>query len=123
MKIGIIGDGNVGSALARGLKRAGHEVRAVGNDGAVIRDTAASSELVVVAVPFGAIDDIVKAAGKARSAAEFAKLIDAQVTQEDTRSHGAITSLKVFNSNGAVFIQVIYEDGVTYQAYYPPGTI
>jgi predicted dinucleotide-binding enzyme len=64
MKIGIIGDGNVGSALARGLKRAGHEVRAVGNDGAAIRDTASSAELVVVAVPFGAIDDVVKAAGK-----------------------------------------------------------
>src|SRR6185436_3114358 len=65
MKIGIIGDGNVGSALARGLKRAGHDVRAVGNDGAAIRGTAGSAELVVVAVPFGAIDDVVKAAGDA----------------------------------------------------------
>jgi 8-hydroxy-5-deazaflavin:NADPH oxidoreductase len=62
MKIGIIGDGKVGSALARGLKRGDHEVRAVGNDGAVIRDTAASAELVVIAVPFGAIDDVLKAA-------------------------------------------------------------
>jgi len=65
MKIGIIGDGNAGSALARGLKHAGHEVRAVGNDGAAVRDTAASSELVVVAVPFGAIDDVVKTAADA----------------------------------------------------------
>jgi len=64
MKIGIIGDGNVGSALARGLNRAGHEVRAVGNDDAAIRDAATSAELVVVAVPFGAIDDVVNAAGK-----------------------------------------------------------
>lgn len=64
MKIGIFGDGNVGSALARGLERAGHEVRAVGNDSAGIRDTATSAELVVVAVPFGAIDDVVKAAGE-----------------------------------------------------------
>ena len=63
MKIGIIGKGNVGSALARGLKRAGHEVRAVGNDGAAIRDTAASAEIVIVAVPFGGLDDLVKAAG------------------------------------------------------------
>ncbi len=31
-KIGIVGDGTVGSALARGLARAGHEVRAVGKD-------------------------------------------------------------------------------------------
>jgi predicted dinucleotide-binding enzyme len=65
MKIGIIGSGNVGGALARGLERAGHEVRAVGNDGAAIRDTAGSAELVIVAVPFGAIDDVVKAAGDA----------------------------------------------------------
>jgi 8-hydroxy-5-deazaflavin:NADPH oxidoreductase len=64
MKIVIIGDGNVGSALARGLERAGHQVRAVGNDGTAIRDTATSAELIVVAVPFGAIDDVVKAAGK-----------------------------------------------------------
>lgn len=65
MKIGIIGNGNVGSALARGLERAGHEVRAVGKDGAAIRDTAASAELVVVAVPFGAIDSLVKVAADA----------------------------------------------------------
>jgi hypothetical protein len=62
-RIGIIGDGNVGSALARGLKRAGHEVRAVGNDKAAIRDTAAWGEDVILAVPFGAIDDVVKTAG------------------------------------------------------------
>jgi 8-hydroxy-5-deazaflavin:NADPH oxidoreductase len=65
MKIGIIGNGNVGSALSRGLKRVGHEVRAVGNDGAAIRDAVASAELVVVAVPFGAIDSLVKVAGDA----------------------------------------------------------
>jgi hypothetical protein len=65
MKIGIFGDGNVGSALARGLKRAGHEVRAIGNDSAGIRDTATSAELVVVAVPFAAIDEVVEAAGGA----------------------------------------------------------
>lgn len=63
-KIGIIGDGNVGSALARGLKRAGHEVRAVGNDTAAIRDVAGSSELVILAVPFRAVDDVAKAAGE-----------------------------------------------------------
>jgi predicted dinucleotide-binding enzyme len=40
-------------------------VRAVGNDGATIRDTAAPAELVILAVPFGAIDDVVKAAGGA----------------------------------------------------------
>jgi len=66
-KIGILGNGNVGSALARGLKRAGHEVRAVGEDAAAIRDVAGWGEVVILAVPFGAIDDVVKTAGEALS--------------------------------------------------------
>jgi 8-hydroxy-5-deazaflavin:NADPH oxidoreductase len=63
-KIGIIGNGNVGGALARGLKRAGHEVRAVGKDAGAIRDTAGWGEVVVIAVPFGAIDNVVKTASE-----------------------------------------------------------
>lgn len=62
-KIGIIGAGNVGSALARGLERAGHDVRPVGNDGAAVRDTAAWADDVILAVPFGAIDDAIREAG------------------------------------------------------------
>ncbi len=64
-KIGIVGDGNVGSALARGLQRAGHEVRAVGKDKAAIREAVSWGEIVLLAVPFGAIDDVVKHAGDA----------------------------------------------------------
>jgi 8-hydroxy-5-deazaflavin:NADPH oxidoreductase len=64
-RIGIIGHGNVGSALARGLKRANHEVKAVGNDKAAIRETAAWADEIILAVPFGAIDDVVKSVGDA----------------------------------------------------------
>ena len=64
-KIGIIGDGNVGSALARGLKRAGHEVRTTGKGEAAIRDVAGWGEVVILAMPFRAIDDVVKTAGDA----------------------------------------------------------
>lgn len=64
-KIGIIGDGNVGSSLARGLKRAGHEVRNVGNDKKAVRDTASWADVVMLAVPFGAIDEVVKQTGAA----------------------------------------------------------
>lgn len=64
-KIGIIGDGNVGSALARGLERAGHEVRSVGKDKQAIKDTASWGDVVLLAVPFGAIDDVVRDAGEA----------------------------------------------------------
>lgn len=64
-KIGIIGKGKVGGALAKGFSRAGHEVRAVGKDEAAMRDAAAWSEVVLVAVPFGAIDEVVRVAGEA----------------------------------------------------------
>jgi predicted dinucleotide-binding enzyme len=72
-KIGIIGDGNVGSALARGLERAGHDVRAVGKDKTAIRETASWAEIVLLAVPFGAIDDVVEEVG---SVIEGKTLID-----------------------------------------------
>jgi predicted dinucleotide-binding enzyme len=64
-KIGIIGDGNVGSALARGLKRVGHEVRTTGKDKSAVRETAAWAQIVIFAVPFAAVDDVVQTAGPA----------------------------------------------------------
>jgi 8-hydroxy-5-deazaflavin:NADPH oxidoreductase len=65
MKIAIIGDGNVGSALRRGLSGAGHDVQAVGNEPARVRELAAGAEVVVLAVPFRAIDDAVRELGDA----------------------------------------------------------
>lgn len=56
MKIAIIGSGNVGSALRRGLERAGHEVRTSSKDD--VRETAASGEVVITAVPFGALESL-----------------------------------------------------------------
>ena len=64
-KIGIIGKGNVGSALAKGFSRAGHDVRAVGKDNAAMREAAAWAEVVLLAVPFGALDAVVRDAGEA----------------------------------------------------------
>ncbi|HYJ11651.1 MAG TPA: NAD(P)-binding domain-containing protein [Polyangiaceae bacterium] len=64
-RIGIIGDGNVGSALARGLERAGHEVRAVGRDKGAIWKASSWAEIVLLAVPFGALDEVVNDAAEA----------------------------------------------------------
>ena len=63
-KVGIVGDGNVGSALARGLERAGYEVRTVGKDPQRVKDTGTWSDVVILAVPYGAVDDAVRALGE-----------------------------------------------------------
>ncbi len=63
-KVGIIGSGNVGSALARGLRRGGHEVRIVGRDKMAVRAIASWADVVLLAVPFGALDDVVTNAGE-----------------------------------------------------------
>lgn len=64
-RVAIIGKGNVGSALQRGLGRAGYEVRAVGDDPAGVRETASWGEIIILAVPFSAIDDALSEMGDA----------------------------------------------------------
>ena len=56
-KIGIIGGGNVGGALNRGLTKAGYETRV--SDRTNIAEVARGADVVILAVPFGAIDDVV----------------------------------------------------------------
>jgi len=72
-KIGIVGKGNVGSALERGLQRAGHVVKTVGKDPTVVRQTADWAQVIILAVPFAAIDDTIKELG---GAADGKTLID-----------------------------------------------
>lgn len=62
-RIGIIGKGHVGSALARGLERAGNEIRTAGRDKEATASVADWAELVILAVPFGQLDDVVAVAG------------------------------------------------------------
>lgn len=63
-RIGIIGKGNVGSALRRGLERSGYEVRAVGKEPPEVREAGNWAEVIVLAVPYGAIDDAVRELGE-----------------------------------------------------------
>lgn len=59
-KIGIIGNGNVGSALSRGLALARQDVRMVGNDKAEVRRIAEWADVLFLAVPFTALEDVAK---------------------------------------------------------------
>lgn len=66
-RIGIIGDGNAGGALARGLKKAGYELRTTGKDPKAVRETVEWAEIVFLAVPFDQLEDVVKTAGEVLS--------------------------------------------------------
>ena len=63
MRIAIVGDGNVGSALQRGLEKGGHEATAVGNEPKRVSELAGQAEVVFLAVPYGALDDVVRELG------------------------------------------------------------
>ncbi len=63
-KIAIIGKGNVGQALAEGLKRAGNEVRFGSKDPKESpHDVSAWADVVILAIPWSAHSDIAKAVG------------------------------------------------------------
>jgi predicted dinucleotide-binding enzyme len=64
-RIAIIGRGHVGGALARGLGKAGHDVRAVGRDQEAARRAVSEAELVFLAVPYLALDATLDTLGNA----------------------------------------------------------
>lgn len=65
-KVAIIGKGNVGQALADGLRRAGHEVRFGTKDPKEpARAAAAWAEVVILAVPWAAHAEIARTLGDA----------------------------------------------------------
>lgn len=95
--IGIIGDGNVGSALQRGLTRAKHDVRAVGSDKAQIRSTVEGADVVFLAVPFGALDDV---------AATIAPLVKGKIVVDVTNALTKDMSLALgYTTSGAEELQ------------------
>lgn len=63
-KIAIIGKGHVGAALNEGLQRAGYQTRMTGR-GPDVRETAAWGDVLILAVPFSAVDAAVAEIGGA----------------------------------------------------------
>jgi predicted dinucleotide-binding enzyme len=74
MKIGIIGKGNVGTAIATGLTRKGHEVKFGHRDPKEpVSEAAKWGEVIILAVPHDAAADTAKELG---SAADGKTVID-----------------------------------------------
>ncbi|HEY2029162.1 MAG TPA: NAD(P)-binding domain-containing protein, partial [Myxococcales bacterium] len=62
-KVAIIGKGNVGSALQKGVEKAGYEVRATGSDAKDVRAAGEWAEIIILAVPGPARQDAIKKLG------------------------------------------------------------
>jgi predicted dinucleotide-binding enzyme len=90
-KVGIIGDGNVGRALRRGLERAGYDVRTVGNDPAQVKDTARWADVVMLAVPYGAVDAAVAELGDGIAGKTLVDVTNA-LTEDMQLASGCTTS-------------------------------
>jgi hypothetical protein len=73
-RIAIAGDGNVGSALQKGLTRAGYQATAVGREPSKLREAALGAQVIILAIPFGAVDDTLRELG---TAADGKVLVDA----------------------------------------------
>lgn len=94
-KIAIIGKGNVGSALNRGLERAGYEVHNSGKGTA--KETATWGEVVIIAVPFTAIDAVLH---------ELGNSIDGKVMVDVTNALSQDMRLALgFSTSGAEELQ------------------
>ncbi|ATB36134.1 hypothetical protein CYFUS_001548 [Cystobacter fuscus] len=70
-KIAIIGNGNVGSALEKGAKNAGYEVRTTGADPKDVRTASAWGDFIILTIPASARQDAIKNLGATRYGADI----------------------------------------------------
>lgn len=106
-KIAIIGSGNVGGALKRGLDKAGYEVRNSQRETA--RETAEWGELVILAVPFTVLDDVVRELGDSINGKTVVEVTNA-LTQEMQLALG-------FSTSGAEELQKKMPEGHVVKAF------
>lgn len=98
MRIGIIGKGHVGSALAQGLTKAGHEIRFGHRDpNESVQEAAKWGEVIILAVPYGSVEETVR---------EIGSEADAKVVIDVTNPLGPNRELAVgFETSGSEDLQ------------------
>jgi predicted dinucleotide-binding enzyme len=98
MKIGIIGKGNVGSAIAAGLNRAGHEIKFGHRDPKEpVAEAAKWGEVIILAVPHESVADAAKSIGS---------LADGKVLLDVTNAVGENMNLAIgFSTSAAEELQ------------------
>ena len=98
MKVGIIGKGNVGTAIAKGLTGKGYEIKFGHRDPKEpVAEAAKWGEIIVLAVPYLAISDAVK---------EIGSYADGKTLLDVTNVLGANGDLAIgFNTSGAEELQ------------------
>ena len=62
-RVAIIGKGNVGQAIQKGLQRAGYELKVAGKDPVRVREAVSWAEVILLAVPYSALDEVVRELG------------------------------------------------------------
>lgn len=106
-RIAIIGNGNVGSALERGLTRAGYQVRSTGKEN--VRETVTWGEVIILAVPFPAVADAMKTIGDA---------VDGKVVIDVTNALDEKMGLAIgFTTSGAEELQKLAARGKVVKAF------
>jgi 8-hydroxy-5-deazaflavin:NADPH oxidoreductase len=95
-RVAIIGKGHVGSALHEGISRAGYETKITGK-GAGVTETAAWGDIVILAVPFSAIESLL---------AELGAIIRGKIVVDVTNVLGPNGQLALgFSTSGAEQLQ------------------
>lgn len=110
-RIGIIGNGNVGSALEKGIKNTKHEVRTTGHDPKQVREVADWAETIVLAVPYDQRENAMQRMGNAcdgktivdvtnalGEGGRFLGSVERSGAEELQRNHQETSVVKAFNT-------------------------
>jgi 8-hydroxy-5-deazaflavin:NADPH oxidoreductase len=92
VKIAVIGNGNVGSAIQKGAEKAGYQVRSTGADAKEVHSAGAWGDLIILAIPAPARQDALKNLGevKGKTIVDVTNLLNADWSYAgDVRRSGA----------------------------------